>query len=603
MRAMITAELRAASLGERATDPSVKAVAGQMAAHFREDAANLDALEVRLAVAEVPCAESRKVGDALGAGSAAVAADVDHSFVAAQVRALKEVKRVINTELIGCAANGNLKTALRFERLRPGDGGAEPTSGVVADLAALQALMDRDVRGAPDAGAPFVHPGILVTRQQLDFVKANIARGTEPWASAFARARSDRHGSPAYTPHPPLAQAATDTTPAAESGVVLCGSFSDPDVHCSDEKDDAVAAYTQALLWYLSDDEAYARNAMAILDAWASLEDHRLFNAALQAGWVGTMFARAAELLQLSPLWSHTDVARFKTMMRRAFLPPLLAARPGTVAVGDASYGQNGNWVLSIADTLIQLGVLFDDRDVYDSGVALWRDRVPSYCYLSSLDGGHPRVPRGGYGGTNTGYANPASRTGDPYGFWGQAGGAPLRRLLDGASQETCRDFEHVQFGLAAAMNGAETARIQGLDLYGEEAPRLAACMEFAARYEDRAPADASGLILGYATPVNPPVTLAADEPTLCPDANGRATAVLLNSGSLAPYTVQPTWEIGYNALANRLGLRLPMTRQLIEHYRSPPAGWVGANHHMAWETLTHGDVGSLGLPPAATSR
>jgi hypothetical protein len=222
---------------------------------------------------------------------------------------------------------------------------------------------------------------------------------------------------------------------------------------------------------------------------------------------------------------------------------------------------------------------------------------------LSSLDGGHPRLPRGGYGGTNTGFASPASRTGDPYGYWGQAGDAATRALLDGAAQETCRDLEHVQFGLAAMMNGAETARIQGLDLYGEQAPRMAACMELAARYEDRAPADASGSVLGYATPVNPPVTLRASEPTLCPDASGRATVVLLNGGSLAAYPVQPTWEIGYNALANRLGLRLPLTRQLIEHYRSPPSGWVGANHHMAWETLTHGDVGSLGLPSASTSR
>jgi hypothetical protein len=167
--------------------------------------------------------------------------------------------------------------------------------------------------------------------------------------------------------------------------------------------------------------------------------------------------------------------------------------------------------------------------------------------------------------------------------------------LLDGASQETCRDLEHVQFGLAAMMNGAETARIQGLDLYREQPLRMAACMELAALYEDRAPKDAAGQIPAYATPVHPAVTLPAREPTLCPDASGHATVVLLNSGSLAAYAVQPTWEIGYNALASRLGMSLPFTRELIERYRSPPTGWVGATHHMAWETLTHGDVGSVG--------
>ena len=287
--------------------------------------------------------------------------------------------------------------------------------------------------------------------------------------------------------------------------------------------------------------------------------------------------------------------------------------------VGDASYGQNGNWVLAIADSLIQLGVLLDDVDAYDRGVALWRDRVPAYCYLSSLDGAHPRVPYGGYGGGNAGYAIPSTRTGDPYGYWGQAGDrtpaltpigdAPRRaspptterKLFDGVSQETCRDLEHVQFGLAAMMNAAETARIQGLDLYSEQSARLAGCMELAALYENESPTDTSGRILAYATPVNPAVTLPAREPTLCPDASGHATVVLLNAGSLGAYTVQPTWEIGYNALADRLGMSLPLTRELITRYRSPPDGWVGATHHIAWETLTHGDVGSIGLAPPSS--
>jgi hypothetical protein len=510
------------------------------------------------------------------------------------------MKQIINGDLIGCAANGNLKTTLRFERLRAPDGG-DPPMGVVADLAALQALADEARPESPPestaSGRAFQHPGVLVTRAQLDFVKKNIARGAEPWASAFLRAKADQHGSPTYAPHPPLANAATDVTPATVDGIVLCGSFSDPDVHCSDEKEDGIAAYTQALLWYLSGDERYARNAIAILDAWSILKDHLLFNASLQAGWMGTMFARAAEIMETCPLWARSRVASFKKMMRRAFVPRLLAAMPGSASPLDPSYGQNGNWVLSIADSLIQLGVLLDDGDVFDRGVALWRDRVPAYCHFPSLDGAHPRIPPGGYGAANTGYANPPTRTGDPYGYWGQAG----RALPTGTSQETCRDLEHVQFGLAAMINGAETARIQGVDLYREQGERMAACLELAALYENRAPADASGQILSYSTPVDPAVTVPGQEPTLCPNAEGQATVVLLNSGSLAPYAVQPTWEIGYNALVARLGLSMPFTRQLIGRYRSPPSGWVGATHHMAWETLTHGDVGSVGLTRVTT--
>jgi hypothetical protein len=301
-------------------------------------------------------------------------------------------------------------------------------------------------------------------------------------------------------------------------------------------------------------------------------------------------------------------------MMRRAFLPRLRAATPWNVEKGDPANGNNGNWDLTIADTLIQIGVLLDDRDVFNEGVGLWRDRVPSYCYASS-DGLHPKAPCGGFNGSGSGFAATATRTADPYGYWGQAGGttpittpapdagAPQtgwRVLPDGLSQETCRDLEHVQYGLAALMNGAETARIQGVDLYAEQAARLASCMELAALYEAQAPKNDAGAVPSYAVPVNPGVTVPAMEPSLCPNAAGKATISLLNAGSLGTFVVQPTWEIGYNALSKRMGIKMPATKQLITMYRSPPPGWVEITHHMGWETLTHADVGSVGLAPTA---
>ncbi len=470
--------------------------------------------------------------------------------------------------------------------------------GLVSVAALVIVMIAAHVRGKRQVRPAFVHPGILVTRAQLEFVKGRVAAGAEPWTSAFDRAKADPHGSRAYVAHPPRAQASSDSTPATEDGIVLCGSFSDPDVHCTDEKEDGAAAYTQALLWALSGDEAYACNAVSILNGWSILTDHRLYNAALQAAWMGTEFARAGEIMQLWPKWDGRDVAAFKEMMRRAFLPRLRGALPGVAAPGDPGHGQNGNWLLSIADSLIQIGVLLDDEAAFRQGIELWRDRVPAYCYLTSLDGPHPRLPCGGYEGSNAGYAVPATRTGDPYGYWGQAGrNAPM---TDGLPQEMCRDLEHVQFGLAAILNGAETARIQGVDLYAEQSRRLVACLELVARYENDASRDASGRVLSYSTPVDPPVAVPARQASLCPDAAGEPRVVLLNGGSQASYAVLPTWEIGYNEFVNRLGLGMPNTKQLIEAYRSPPAGWAGVTHHIGWETLTHGDVGGIGLGPAA---
>jgi hypothetical protein len=61
---------------------------------------------------------------------------------------------------------------------------------------------------------------------------------------------------------------------------------------------------------------------------------------------------------------------------------------------------------------------------------------------------------------------------------------------------------------------------------------------------------------------------------------------------------MQPTWEVAHNEFANHLGMSLPNTKALVLMYRAPslPTNWVGAHHHMACETLTHAEVGSVGV-------
>jgi hypothetical protein len=56
--------------------------------------------------------------------------------------------------------------------------------------------------------------------------------------------------------------------------------------------------------------------------------------------------------------------------------------------------------------------------------------------------------------------------------------------------------------------------------------------------------------------------------------------------------STEPMWEIGYNEFANRLGLSLPHTNNVVTKNRP-----TGTSKHMIWETLTHAEVGSVGLP------
>ena len=112
------------------------------------------------------------------------------------------------------------------------------------------------VPGATKSAAGFYHPGVLVNRPQLDFIKAKVAAGVEPWKSAYEAAKASDLGALTYVPHP---------WKACE-----CGPYSRPDIGCKDEQRDSEAAYTQALLWFISGNDAYAKNAVAIMNAWSS---------------------------------------------------------------------------------------------------------------------------------------------------------------------------------------------------------------------------------------------------------------------------------------------------------------------------------------------
>lgn len=187
----------------------------------------------------------------------------------------------------------------------PGDaaavrGGATGGAGGVGapDAAVLppdSGPMDAGREFAPDVTPPktdgpptpgvFRHPGGLVDRAQLDFVKARIADGTAPWKAAFDKAKASKWAVPTYAPQP--------------LAVVQCGPYSNPNVGCSEERSDAIAAYTQALLWYFTGEPAFAQKSIEIMNAWsATLTGHTGHNAPLQSAWASSVWPRAAEIIR-----------------------------------------------------------------------------------------------------------------------------------------------------------------------------------------------------------------------------------------------------------------------------------------------------------------
>jgi hypothetical protein len=298
----------------------------------------------------------------------------------------------------------------------------------------------------PPVSGAFRHPGVLVNRAQLDFVKSKIEAGAEPWTSALAKARNDSHGSLSYTPHP--------------FAVVECGAYSTPNNGCTEEIDDGVAAWTHALLWYYTGNTAHAKKSIEILNAWSStITSHIEHNAPLQAGWTGATFAAAAEIIKHTGAgWSSTDATRMANKLRTVWLPMVLKTNCG-----------NGNWESIMINASINISVFLDDRASFDQALAMWRNRVPAYSYQTT-DGPLPRqtVPNCG-----------RDTRDEIISFWhGQS------TFVDGVGQETCRDFGHMEWGLIAQTHAAETAYQQGVDLYAEQSKRLRDALEFHAQYD-----------------------------------------------------------------------------------------------------------------------
>ncbi len=413
----------------------------------------------------------------------------------------------------------------------------------------------------------FRHPGALNTLPELNKIRDKIAAGEEPWKSAFEKLLASPYAQRSYSARPArsVTKGITEAT----------------------EMRDAVAAYTQALLWVFTNEEWHAEKAAQIIDAWSgTLTDFEGLNWYLDPAWAAAPLVEAAEILHATyPSWR--GASRLAKMFNDLFLP-ILHDRMAF-----------GNRELAVCNALVAIGVFSEDRAAFYEGIDHWLSYIRSYFYIKAdgaearktdywltspsdafykkLDAGHLPADWTSWIDLATAVKNQGddktwvSKSADE--LWKHPG-----TYLPGYTPETGgRDLAHTESAFVSAVNVAEIAWHQGIDLYSVAAPRLTVFMETMA-----------SIRLGE------PIPQAAYGGQLD-----------LGNG------LSPTYEIAYNHLHNILHIDLPKTRQLIETVirqmgptvMEPPfppqfpaslranrlwaqAGWI-AN----WETLTHGEL------------
>jgi len=286
-----------------------------------------------------------------------------------------------------------------------------------------------------------------------------------------------------------------------------------PNVRFGEFDRDCNAAYQCALMGSITGEQVFWKISVGILDDWAAtLKRVSGADAVLCASLGGFKLINAAELARWGGApWPAASVERFSALLRDTFVPVLQGFAPFA----------NGNWDTAAMKTLLAAAVFLEDARLFE--------RVLVYYHQGCGDG---RL-------TNYIYAS-------------------------GQCQESGRDQQHTQLGLAHLGDCCEIAWHQGLDLYGTAQDRLLTGFEYTARYE-----------LGDEVPFLPDV-----------DRTGKYRHKVISARS----ALRPVYEQIFHHYVHRRGLDAPWTTKAAAAVRPEGEGFQA--DHTGFGTLLYSRTG-----------
>jgi len=265
---------------------------------------------------------------------------------------------------------------------------------------------------------PFVHPGLLHTTSDLKRMKEMVAKNIEPWKSGFEVFKASPYSSADWKPHAVEHVERSLLTGAGKN--------------IGELEKDVCAAYQNALMWAITGDEAHAKTAVAILNAWSNT--FKVFDGTdveLGAGLNGFKLTSAAEIMRTYPGWSPAEIKKCQAMFMNVFYPPLQYF----------ALWAHGNWDLACMKEMMAIGVFCDDHVLFD--------RAVDFYYKGPGNGSLPHY-----------IVNES-----------------------GQVQESGRDQAHTQLGIGHLSEMCEVGWSQGMDMYSFMNNRLLKGFEYTAKY------------------------------------------------------------------------------------------------------------------------
>jgi len=387
----------------------------------------------------------------------------------------------------------------------------------------------------------FRHPGLLLTEEDAVRIRALIKAGQEPWTGWWNKLRADGSARLGVKPSPQAAVYRAD--------------------HRADRLyGDIWRAWSLALCWKLSDpqDNRYADDAVATLDAWASTlkevgtvppgstahDDHTFI---ILAGIQGHQLAQIGEIMRTYSGWAPENLKRFQDMLLNVF------AGISQSRLNNAPLGSHANWDMSSMCGALAIGVFCDRPDLY---------RLACDYFAGNNRGkltmfGNGSVVHGVY------YMHPGH-----FGQWEESG----------------RDQGHATLGMSLGGDLLEMAWNQGDDLYGLYNNRFLSAAEYVAR-SNLLDENGKTYPMPYAREHDP----SQPHTSLWTEVN--------QSFGGGPGSGRNAWEPIYNHYVNRMGLAAPNVERMVK-LCEPKYG--GSTDDVWWPTLIHRRVYAGSMKPAS---
>ena len=317
--------------------------------------------------------------------------------------------------------------------------------------------------------AQLVHPGISHKMSDLERMKSMVEAGEEPWFSSYKAIESS-----GYALSYGIRGNASVTT------ITTHGPF----------MSDSYAAYANALLWYITGNEAHAQKCVDIFNSWVNItriEDQF----ALNNGRGPWKMCEAAEIIKHTYTgWDTADQQKFADML---VYPGYSTTTEPTAAKAskDVSFywniyqgdrARHGNQGLFAYRSMMAMAIFLDNEIMYDRALR----------YLQGLphrsdDLAYPSGPP-----ITTDRADECVQYFDEHnnrGFEATIEDYGYNEVMsnyiyeNGQCQESARDQVHTLVGISIIACIAEMAWNQGDDLYGHLDNRLLLGYEYTLRY------------------------------------------------------------------------------------------------------------------------